>query len=37
VTCYDKRLLHTGYGRRLLRSLPAFTLLERPASAHETG
>ncbi|QEA12998.1 ATP-dependent DNA helicase DinG [Comamonas flocculans] len=33
VTCYDKRLLHTGYGRRLLRGLPAFTLLERPALA----
>jgi len=37
VTCYDKRLLHTGYGRRLLRGLPAFTLLERPAPANESA
>ncbi len=29
VVCYDKRLLQTGYGRRLLRGLPAFTLQER--------
>ncbi|MEB2347705.1 MAG: ATP-dependent DNA helicase DinG [Comamonadaceae bacterium] len=34
VVCYDKRLLHTGYGRRLLKGLPAFTLQERAALAH---
>lgn len=35
VTCYDKRLLHTGYGRKLLQSLPAFTLQERAAPSHD--
>ena len=33
VYCYDKRLLHTGYGQRLLRGLPAFRLLERAPMA----
>ena len=37
VVCYDKRLLHTGYGRRLLRGLPAFTLQERAALPSETA
>ncbi|OJU86445.1 MAG: ATP-dependent DNA helicase DinG [Burkholderiales bacterium 66-5] len=37
VICYDKRLLHTGYGRRLLHGLPAFTLRERGAPAETTA
>ncbi|QXL83988.1 ATP-dependent DNA helicase DinG [Comamonas sp. NLF-1-9] len=37
VVCYDKRLLHTGYGRRLLRGLPAFTLQERLPQTEGSG
>ncbi|MDD2545625.1 MAG: ATP-dependent DNA helicase DinG [Burkholderiaceae bacterium] len=29
VYCYDKRLVQTSYGQRLLKSLPAFTLQRR--------
>lgn len=31
VYCYDKRLVRTGYGQRLLASLPPFTLHRRTA------
>ena len=37
IYCYDKRLLHTGYGRRLLKGLPAFTLQENAPRPSETG
>jgi ATP-dependent DNA helicase DinG len=33
VYCYDKRLVRTGYGQRLLASLPPFTLHRRMANA----
>ncbi|MFT3813140.1 MAG: ATP-dependent DNA helicase DinG [Acidovorax sp.] len=33
VVCYDKRLVRTGYGQRLLAGLPAFTLERRAAAA----
>ena len=32
VYCYDKRLIRTGYGQRLLASLPPFTLHKRLAA-----
>lgn len=31
VYCYDKRLVRTGYGQRLLQGLPPFTLQRRAA------
>ena len=31
VYCYDKRLVRTGYGQRLLQGLPPFTLARRAA------
>ncbi|WP_406623802.1 ATP-dependent DNA helicase DinG [Acidovorax sp. SDU_ACID1] len=31
VYCYDKRLVRTGYGQRLLKGLPPFTLERRAA------
>ncbi|GAA3987708.1 ATP-dependent DNA helicase DinG [Comamonas faecalis] len=31
VYCYDKRLVRTGYGQRLLAGLPPFTLVRRGA------
>jgi len=36
VTCYDRRLTRTGYGKRLLRGLPGFTLLRRDVQGVET-
>ncbi len=33
VYCYDKRLVRTGYGQRLLASLPPFTVHRRVANA----
>lgn len=32
VYCYDKRLVRTSYGQRLLKGLPPFTLERRPAA-----
>ncbi|MBS0493637.1 MAG: ATP-dependent DNA helicase DinG [Proteobacteria bacterium] len=32
VYCYDKRLVRTGYGQRLLTSLPPFTLKRRQSA-----
>ena len=32
VFCYDKRLVQTGYGQRLLQGLPPFTLERRSAA-----
>ena len=32
VYCYDKRLVRTGYGQRLLQGLPPFTLQRRQAA-----
>lgn len=29
LVCYDRRLVRTGYGRRLLASLPAYTVWQR--------
>ena len=31
VYCYDKRLMRTSYGQRLLKGLPPFTLVQRSA------
>lgn len=31
VVCYDKRLVETAYGKRILRGMPPFQLLERAA------
>lgn len=36
VLCYDRRLTRTGFGKRLLRGLPGFTLLRRDAQGLET-
>ncbi len=36
VYCYDKRLVQTGYGQRLLQGLPPFTLQRRSATAIAT-
>ncbi|MHA7602415.1 ATP-dependent DNA helicase DinG [Alicycliphilus sp. T452] len=33
VYCYDKRLVRTGYGQRLLAGLPPFTLQRRQSAA----
>jgi ATP-dependent DNA helicase DinG len=35
VTCYDRRLSRTGYGRRLLQGLPPFTRVRRDAQGQE--
>jgi ATP-dependent DNA helicase DinG len=35
VTCYDRRLTRTGYGRRLLQGLPPFTRVQRDAQGRE--
>jgi ATP-dependent DNA helicase DinG len=32
VYCYDKRLVRTGYGQRLLAGLPPFALQRRPCA-----
>ena len=36
VFCYDKRLVQTGYGQRLLQGLPPFTLERRSAAPSAT-
>ena len=36
VYCYDKRLVQTGYGQRLLQGLPPFTLQRRAATHSAT-
>jgi ATP-dependent DNA helicase DinG len=35
VYCYDRRLVGTGYGQRLLQGLPAFTMLRRDAQGRQ--
>jgi ATP-dependent DNA helicase DinG len=35
VYCYDRRLVGTGYGQRLLQGLPAFTMLRRDVQGRE--
>ncbi|RPE73189.1 ATP-dependent DNA helicase DinG [Tibeticola sediminis] len=37
VTCYDRRLTRTGYGKRLLRGLPGFPLVRRDVEGRETA
>ena len=37
VYCYDKRLTRTGYGKRLLKGLPPFTLVRHDAQGREVA
>ena len=37
VYCYDRRLVGTGYGQRLLQGLPAFSMLRRDAQGRTSA
>jgi len=37
VVCYDRRLLATGYGRRMLRGLPPYVVLRRAVGQRQTA